>query len=87
MDVIVLFWVVPIVAAIVIGNKKGRQWGDSLMFGAVLSWVGVLLVAVLPTPSVRGMRKLTCPRCDAKQNVPSADREYECWQCHQVTAA
>lgn len=83
MELILIGWVVCIVAAILIGNAKGRPPADSFMFGAVLGIIGVILVAALPAPPPKGMRSVTCPRCSAKQNVPASDKQYDCWQCHK----
>lgn len=84
MELFLVGWIICIIAAIIIGNAKGRPPADSFMFGAVLGLIGVILVAVLPAPAPHGMRKVKCPRCDANQNIPEDDEQYACWQCHQT---
>ncbi len=43
---IALFWVVPTVVAAWIGKAKGR-YGAGLLLGLLLSWLGVLIVALI----------------------------------------
>ena len=84
---IVIIWLIWGLIAIPVGRPKGRPKGDSFMFGAVLGPLGLLLVAVLPGPAPKGMRKVNCPRCNAQQNVPVKDQTFECWQCKQTSTA
>jgi len=70
-------WVFCAFLAAAIGREKGRPLGDSFMFGIVLGPLGVLLVAVLsapPAPPPKGMKSMTCPRCNAVQNGPQGRR-------------
>jgi hypothetical protein len=56
---IVIFWVVPIFVAIKMGKPKGREgW----LYGILLGWLGVLLLAVLPKNMSRGAF-VECPHC------------------------
>jgi hypothetical protein len=84
MELLILIWLVAIVAAVAIGNSKGRPALDSFMFGLVLGWIGVILIAILPAPAPKGMRSVKCPRCDAKQNIEHGKVKFDCWQCHQT---
>jgi hypothetical protein len=43
---ILIFWIAPVVAAYMIGNRKGRTYG--WVWGLFLGWIGVVIVAVLP---------------------------------------
>ena len=45
MLVIIAFWVVPVWLTYEMGKQLGRRW--YLVFGLVLSWVGVLIVVLL----------------------------------------
>jgi hypothetical protein len=47
---ILVFWIAPVVAAYAIGNRKGRTYG--WVWGLLLGWIGVVIVAVLPRKSV-----------------------------------
>jgi hypothetical protein len=84
---LIMIWLICGLIAIPIGRPKGRPNLDSFMFGAVLGPIGLLLVAVLPGPAPKGMRKVKCPRCNAQQNVPVKDQTFECWQCQQTSPA
>lgn len=54
--VIVIVWVVPIFVAVSQGRAKGR---DGWVYGILLGWIGVLILAVLP-PVEHGK---PCPEC------------------------
>jgi hypothetical protein len=43
-----LIWAISgIIAAILIGDRKGRHW-TGLVLGLVLGWIGVIIIAVVP---------------------------------------
>lgn len=51
---ILLIWVLgAIVAASIIGGRRGRRWTGFLL-GLVLGWIGVVIIAV--TPPTHAMR-------------------------------
>jgi hypothetical protein len=33
------------------------------------------------------MTAMSCPKCNAVQNVPDDELDFECWQCHQRSSA
>lgn len=43
--VILILVVPPVIAATIIGRRKGRPWAGFLL-GLFLSWIGVILIAV-----------------------------------------
>jgi uncharacterized membrane protein YeaQ/YmgE (transglycosylase-associated protein family) len=56
---IAVLWVIPIFVASSMGKPKGREgW----LYGVLLGWVGVLLLAVLPKNMARGAF-VECPHC------------------------
>lgn len=56
---IAVLWVLPIFIAASMGTPKGREgW----MYGALLGWLGVLLLAALPKNTARGAF-VECPHC------------------------
>ena len=57
--VIAVLWVLPIFIASSMGKPKGREgW----MYGILLGWLGVLLLAALPKNTARGAF-VECPHC------------------------
>ena len=58
--------------------------GGWFLFGALLFIVALPMVIFskrgLPK-APPGMRAVKCPRCNAVQNIPETQPEYECWQC------
>ncbi|MGW5075965.1 hypothetical protein [Rhodococcus sp. NPDC004095] len=71
-----------------IAGKKGLSRGGFWLLGFFFSVIGVI-VALLVSPgepaAPPGMRAVTCPRCNARQNVDVAQGRYECWQCKLVS--
>jgi hypothetical protein len=58
--VIAIFWIAPVVAAYMIGNRRGRTYG--WVWGLLLGWIGVLIVAVLPRKGVGTAWEEPAPR-------------------------
>jgi hypothetical protein len=56
--VLILVFVLPIYVGHVIARRKNRRFG--WLWGLVLSWIGVLTVALLPASG------RVCPRCAEK---------------------
>ncbi len=80
--VALLGWVAPVIVATIIGSKKGKG-GIGFVLGFFLSWIGVIIVAVLGDDvkrdqehkemmaAVGGGRevvKVRCPKCGALVN-------------------
>jgi hypothetical protein len=82
------FWLVCGVVAAVVASAKNRNALGWLALG-VLFPPSVLIVAVLPKLQLvpLGMRAVTCPRCNAVQNIPDGQPTFECWQCKLVSNA
>lgn len=81
--IVVILLVCGVIAA-AIGRSKNRSILGSFLLGALLSVVGIVIVAVLPNGIAKpppGMRPVRCPRCNMVQNIPEGDSTYECWQC------
>ncbi|MGW5317848.1 hypothetical protein [Nocardia thailandica] len=67
-----------------IALKKNRSQAPFFLLGFFFGPLGVLATALVgpgapPAPS--GMRAVTCPRCNARQNIDQRAADYECWQC------
>jgi hypothetical protein len=60
--VAVLFWIVPIAVANSIAKGKGRE-GQGFVLGLFLSWIGVLIVALLPALHSEASGERKCPHC------------------------
>lgn len=86
--VVVMVWVLCGFIAMTIGEAKGRSRADAFGIGFIGGPVGIVLLAVLPTPEFMraASRRVKCPRCDARQNVRAEEARYECWRCHQHVA-
>jgi hypothetical protein len=67
-----------------IGQAKKLPIGESFALGAFLSIIGIIIV-ICQKPGLPqappGMRALKCARCNTVQNIPEAQRVFECWQC------
>ena len=46
------FWIFPILVAWYLGARKGRTYG--WLYGLVGSWIGVIVIALLPARAVTG---------------------------------
>jgi DNA-directed RNA polymerase subunit RPC12/RpoP len=89
LEFLIVIWLLCAIFGAVIAQQKGRSGVEGFFLGALLGLIGVAIVALLPSeknlpPVPLGMRSLQCVRCNATQNVPTADYSYECWQCHQI---
>lgn len=87
-------WVITgVICSIIAGTvagRKNRSGGGFFLLGLLLPVIGVvaaLLAAPGATPPPLGMLAVTCPRCNAQQNVPKGQDEYQCWQCKLVSRA
>ncbi|MDV8008633.1 hypothetical protein [Rhodococcus sp. IEGM 1318] len=83
-------WFLCGVIAAVIASWKDRSQGGFFVLGFLFGPIGIL-VAVLAAsgtpPAPKGTRAVVCPRCNAQQNVPTSQFQYECWQCKLVSPA
>jgi hypothetical protein len=76
--------IICLVAAGIIAMRKNRSENLFGALGLVLGPLGVL-AAVLVSPGVpKGMQAVSCPRCNAKQNIPAGPTTFECCQCKHV---
>ncbi|WP_155769317.1 hypothetical protein [Mycobacterium asiaticum] len=67
-----------------IAVRKNRSAVGWFLIGALLSLVGIVIIAMLPaaTPgAAHGTRKVYCGRCTAAQDIPIEDSSFVCWQC------
>ena len=84
------FWTIVVICLIcggiaaAIGQAKKLPIGQSFALGALLGIIGLIIVICqkpgLP-PAPPGMRAVKCRRCNTAQNIPEAQRVFECWQC------
>lgn len=56
---VVVLWVVPIFVGHAIGKHKDRA---GFLYGLLLGWIGVIIVAVLP-PVTNSVTHCECPHC------------------------
>ncbi|QPG45119.1 MULTISPECIES: hypothetical protein [unclassified Rhodococcus (in: high G+C Gram-positive bacteria)] len=73
-----------------IASNKHRSVGGFLLLGFLFPVLGVVVSILVPPgtpPAPAGMRPVTCPRCNAQQNVGVDQAEYECWQCKTKASA
>lgn len=67
-----------------IANAKNLPVGQSFVLGALLGFIGLIIVACqkpgLPK-APHGMRAVKCLRCNTIQNIPAGQPVLECWQC------
>lgn len=88
MELIVIFWLVCAGLGMVIANAKNRSLAEGFFLSLLCGCFGMLIVALLPKQLPKappGLTAVTCPRCNATQNVPNP-QAFECWQCHLNTA-
>ena len=86
--VLLLVWLISgmicAVIAGVVAGRKNRNSGGFFLLGLFLPLIG-LLAALLATPGEppppEGTKAVTCPRCNASQNIDATLPNYECWQC------
>jgi hypothetical protein len=67
-----------------VAARKNYSRDVGFVLGLLLNVAGILIVTVMPArlpPPPPGMYAVTCPRCNAEQNVEDAAASYECWQC------
>ena len=77
--VALLGWVAPVIVATIIGSKKGKG-GLGFVLGFFLSWIGVIIIAVMEDEAKRDQEhretlaavgggkqvvKVKCPKCGA----------------------
>lgn len=87
MELIIISWLAMAALGMIIANAKNRSLAEGFFLSLLCGCFGVLIVALLPKQlpkAPRGLTAVTCPRCNAAQNVPNP-QAFECWQCHQDT--
>jgi hypothetical protein len=83
---LIVFWLICGGIAAAIGSAKNRGALAWFIYGALFA-PSVLIVAFLPKLPPKpppGLRSVTCPRCNAVQNIPQGQTAFECWQCKLV---
>lgn len=84
---VITVWVCFGVGGGVAAHLKNREVVEGLLLGFLLSGVGFLIEITLPAGPPKpppGMFSEQCDYCNAVQNVPVANPEYECWRCGVV---
>ncbi|CAM3104137.1 hypothetical protein DFJ75_3694 [Williamsia muralis] len=63
--------------------RKDRSFAAFFFVGALLGLIGIVIAAaVTGTPAAPpGMKAVTCPRCNARQNIERNRSTFDCWQC------
>jgi hypothetical protein len=87
MLLLLCLWLIAAVVGSIIANAKNRSPIEGLLWGGLLSVLGLIILACLPSKvpadvPPKGMEAVKCPRCNAVQNVPREDTHWVCWQCH-----
>jgi hypothetical protein len=81
----VFFWVLWIILAMIIGQKKNIPMLESALWGLLGGLIAVVVLLCikprLPQGAV-GTYTAKCVRCGAVQHVPQP--EFTCWQCQTV---
>ena len=88
-------WLVSAIVAAVIADHRGRSGGG--FFAVTFFFLGPLGpgFALLAPRELNGMpvgapekrqisdgrRRFFCPRCGAENDIPDADKSYDCWRC------
>ncbi|MFC9995860.1 hypothetical protein [Nocardia sp. NPDC127526] len=73
--------------SMVIADSRNRSDIEFFIVGFILGPIGILIAILISPGPPDGMRKVTCPRCNAKQNINIIADAYECWRCKtKVTA-
>lgn len=88
MELIIVSWLAMAAIGMIIANAKNRSLAEGFFLSLLCGCFGVLIMALLPKQlpkAPRGLTAVTCPRCNAAQNVPNP-QAFECWQCHIQTA-
>ncbi len=89
MEIAMVVWAACGLIAAYIAGEKDRSLGGWFLIGVLFGPFGVLAAIVVGhgEPVPQGMRKVTCPRCSARQNIADFADQYECWQCKQFVRA
>ena len=72
----------------VIASKKNRSALGFFFLGLLLGVFGIVGAAIAQPatpsdpPAPPGLTAAVCPRCNARQNVPAGQPNFDCWQCH-----
>lgn len=73
----------------IIATMRGRPPILGFGLGFALSFLGLLIVTLIPPPAPiitkSGRFDTQCPYCNATQNLTPADDHFSCWQCGQAT--
>lgn len=67
-----------------IAGRKNRNTGGFFALGFFLGLIGIVAAAIASPGSPAtppGLTAVICPRCNARQNVPTSEETYRCWQC------
>ena len=81
----VILWIGCAIIAGMISDRKHNGFGTGLLIGGLLNIFGVIIVMCLKPglpKAPAGLVAVSCPRCNAVQNVAGP---YECWQCKART--
>jgi hypothetical protein len=76
--------IICLLAAGIIAQRKNRSENLFAVLGFILGPLGVLAAVVVSPGVPKGMQAVSCPRCNAKQNIPAAQTAFECYQCKHV---
>lgn len=87
MELLILGWLACAGIGAAISNSKGRGVMEGLILGGLLGILGLIIAACMSSrapyapPVPPGMVATQCYRCNALQNVPADQPQFECWQC------
>jgi hypothetical protein len=83
-ETLIVFWIIWLVIALIIGQHKNIDLTTTLVLGGLLGLIGVVILLCMKPglpKAPAGMYAVKCARCSAGQNIPFGQAEFQCWQC------
>lgn len=90
MSMLGIIFAVALVGGLVAGavaynkNPRGSTFVAFFVIGALFPLIGIVIAAVSKPAAPAGMVRVTCPRCNAAQNVAHDAPGMRCWRCGEV---
>jgi LSD1 subclass zinc finger protein len=81
MSILIVFWIIWTIIAVLIGQKKNIDLGTSLTLGLLLGLIGIVILLLMRTElpkTPKGMIAVKCSRCNTVQKVAMKQATFEC---------